>query len=403
MSQNIYKNTKNANIIILLMLLMGLGPFSFEIYVPALHSISQYYNVSLYSVQLTITLFPLGYGISQLFLGPFSDHYGRKKILHLGLSIYFLASLGCLFSKHVNMLIGFRILQSVGACACPVLVRALVIDYFDEKKTVKVLATMGAIMGFAPAVSPIIGNFIILHANWQSLFFIMALYSFLLIGLVSIFFKKDQVNLNYSAFSLKNTINMFVIMLKSKYFVLNSLIIIMFYSGLLSFISLTPVLFKEILNIEDKNFGYFFGFIISFYALGSLVSSKLTNILSFKWIKYFSLTLANVAGIILLIVHLLNAYLIFNIVIAAIFFAFATGIILPIGTAKILSNYKEKAGIASGLLGFIQMSVTSFVGTVINYLFLRNSVFLGICFVSISFAGYALMFFLYKEEKVPTI
>lgn len=75
-----------------LMLLIGFGPISMELYIPSLTSIAHDLDSSVRSVQLSITLYPIGYGLGQLILGPLSDMFGRKKILYASGLVFFIAT-----------------------------------------------------------------------------------------------------------------------------------------------------------------------------------------------------------------------------------------------------------------------------------------------------------------------
>ena len=63
-------------------LVVGL-PFAMDIYVPALPHIASVFHVSASQTQLTLTIFMLTAGFMQLFIGPLSDQFGRKKIIYL--------------------------------------------------------------------------------------------------------------------------------------------------------------------------------------------------------------------------------------------------------------------------------------------------------------------------------
>ena len=58
--------------------LPGMG---IDIYAPSLPAIQSHFGASLTQTQLTITLYLLGLGLGQLFLGILSDYIGQKKVL----------------------------------------------------------------------------------------------------------------------------------------------------------------------------------------------------------------------------------------------------------------------------------------------------------------------------------
>ncbi|MGC3980227.1 MAG: MFS transporter [Steroidobacteraceae bacterium] len=68
-------------------------------------------------MQLTLSIFFFGLAAGQLLYGPLVDRYGRRKPLIIGVSIFTLASIGCVFAPNVETLIVLRLIQSVGGCS----------------------------------------------------------------------------------------------------------------------------------------------------------------------------------------------------------------------------------------------------------------------------------------------
>lgn len=80
-------------------------PLSTDVYLPALPRMVESLNTTTSMVNLTLVFFFIFYAVGTLFWGPLSDKYGRKPILLVGLSIYTVASILCIFSFnsiHVN-------------------------------------------------------------------------------------------------------------------------------------------------------------------------------------------------------------------------------------------------------------------------------------------------------------
>ena len=103
--------------IFILILMVSLGPFGDTIYAPALPELKKILGTDYPHVQLTITSYLLGYSISQILYGPFSDRFGRKPIMLIRSCFFIISSIICLFTEHIDTLIYARLLQGFGAAA----------------------------------------------------------------------------------------------------------------------------------------------------------------------------------------------------------------------------------------------------------------------------------------------
>lgn len=254
-------------------------------------------------------------------------------------------------------------------------------------------------MGFAPVISPIVGNFIICHFGWQYTFLAMALYSVTILILIFFVLENKLPESDISESWLKILIKNYKVFLKDSRFMLNGIIMMLFYAGLFAFITQTPILFVQMLHISAQDFGIYFAFIILLYCFGNITSSRLTKKVPLNTIKFIAIMLGNISGVFLTIFNLTSTLSIVNVFLPTILYAFATGMILPISMASSLSSSKQKAGTGSGILGFMQMMVSALVGSIVSYAFLRHTVSLGLCFFVVSSISSVCLFLLYKREK----
>ena len=159
--------------------LVALGPLSTDMYLPALPRIVQELESDSGSIQLTLSLFLVGFAFAQIIYGPLSDRYGRKPVLLAGLLLFAFSSVGCALSDNATALVLFRFLQALGGSAGPVLGRAMVRDIHGPKNSGRVLSHIGSMMALAPSVAPIAGGFMSLYWGWQSIFWFLALFGIL--------------------------------------------------------------------------------------------------------------------------------------------------------------------------------------------------------------------------------
>src|SRR5436190_17105891 len=97
--------------ILILGLLSAIGPFSIDMYLPGFPDIAASLHTTVPQVALSLSSFFIGISFGQFLYGPLLDRFGRKPPLYAGISLYFLASLGCVFATSVHTLFVLRLFQ----------------------------------------------------------------------------------------------------------------------------------------------------------------------------------------------------------------------------------------------------------------------------------------------------
>src|SRR6185312_7530469 len=98
-----------------------------------------------------------------------------------GLLLYTVASLVCAVTPSVWPLICGRLLEGLGACAGPVLARAVVRDLYDRDRAARMLSILFLVLSAAPLLAPSIGGQILIWVGWRAIFAVLTLF-----GLVSL-------------------------------------------------------------------------------------------------------------------------------------------------------------------------------------------------------------------------
>lgn len=174
-------------IILILGALATISPFSIDMYLPGFPAIALDLNASMSQVQLSLTAYLVGIAFGQLLYGPLLDRFGRKRPLYVGLAVYILASIACVFTESINALIFMRFLQALGGCAGIVSAQALVRDLFPANKTAQAFSLITLVISVSPMIAPTVGGYVTAHFGWQYVFVILAAIT-LVILIVSYFF-----------------------------------------------------------------------------------------------------------------------------------------------------------------------------------------------------------------------
>ena len=159
------------NIVIALMVAMFLGAVEGTVVTTAIPTIVkdlQGFEV----ISLVFSVYLLTSAISTPIYGKLSDLYGRKNILSIGIIIFLVGSFLCGLSHTMNMLIGFRAIQGLGAGAIFTVTYTIIGDVFTLEERPKVQGLIGTVWGIASLAGPFLGGILIDILSWHLIFFI---------------------------------------------------------------------------------------------------------------------------------------------------------------------------------------------------------------------------------------
>jgi Bcr/CflA subfamily drug resistance transporter len=164
MTQNLFRTA------LILGLVSAIGPFAIDMYLPALPSIGQSLAARADMVQLSLTAFFVVLGVCQLVYGPVADMVGRKPPLYFGVGLFGLGSIGCALAPTIEVLIAFRVIEAIGACAGMVVPRAIVRDLHTGAEAARLISLLMLVFSISPILAPLAGSLIIAVAGWRGVF-----------------------------------------------------------------------------------------------------------------------------------------------------------------------------------------------------------------------------------------
>jgi DHA1 family 2-module integral membrane pump EmrD-like MFS transporter len=156
--------------LILLIMLISIAQCGLSLYLPSLPAISSRLHALPTLVQLTVVYYVIGIGISQLFYGPLSDHYGRRKIVLYGVYIFLTGTVLAMYSPTIDILLMARFIQGIGIGSATTISRAILRDIFQGKEYVKAGSKLASAVATAPIVAPILGGYIQTNLGWRANF-----------------------------------------------------------------------------------------------------------------------------------------------------------------------------------------------------------------------------------------
>ncbi len=157
-------------VLAILSALMGFASISTDLYLPAMPAIAESLRASGGTIEFTVSGYLIGFSLGQLFWGPLGDRQGRRGPIAAGLVLFAIGSAGCALSGTAHAMIGWRIVQALGASAGVVLSRAMVRDLYAGNRAAQMLSTLIVVMAVAPLLGPTVGGQILRLASWRAIF-----------------------------------------------------------------------------------------------------------------------------------------------------------------------------------------------------------------------------------------
>jgi DHA1 family bicyclomycin/chloramphenicol resistance-like MFS transporter len=162
--------------VVLIAGLMSLNALAIDAMVPALPAIGEALDVAdENSRQLVVSLYVLGFGLTQIIYGPLSDRFGRKPVLVVSLILYVGFALACWAAPSFTLLLAARMAQGGAAASTRVLVVSIVRDRFEGAQMARIMSLAFLVFLLIPMLAPVFGQLTLLVASWRAIFFGLAL------------------------------------------------------------------------------------------------------------------------------------------------------------------------------------------------------------------------------------
>ncbi|RBL89931.1 MFS transporter [Chitinophaga flava] len=184
------KRIKESNIGIATLLAFAMIPmsgFATDIYIPSLPGMTSALGISNGQAQLTLSLFLISYGLSQLFVGGLLDSYGRYRISMVSMLLFCLSCVIIANTHNLYVVYAMRILHGITIAAMVVSKRAFFVDLYSGEKLKHYLSFFTIIWSTGPIVAPFIGGYLEVSFGWESNFYFLGGFAAVLFVLEAIF------------------------------------------------------------------------------------------------------------------------------------------------------------------------------------------------------------------------
>lgn len=338
--------------IMTLVLLAGMSALVMNIFVPSLKIMADWYEADYATMQLAVSLYLGVNAVLQLFVGTISDKYGRRPVILIGLGVFLLATLGCIFSTSVEAFLTFRMLQA-SVVVGMVLSRAVVRDLYPADQAASMIGYVTMGMSLVPMVAPILGGALAQAFGWQANFWAMFGFGALLLWLC---WQDLGETAQSSGLTLAQQFANYPELLRARRFWGYALATAFSSGAFFSYVGGAAFVGGEVFGLSPSELGYFFGAPALGYAAGNFLSGRFSARIGLNRMALWGGMVVS-GGMILLILSFAA-----GLGSEWTFFGFMTtvglgnGMTIPNATAGALSVRPHLAGTASGLAGAIMLA-----------------------------------------------
>lgn len=333
--------------------LVPLGPLAIDVYLPSFPQMVDVFNVSESDIRLTISIYVLALGVSQLFAGAISDKKGRRFSALIGLFLYALGSLLIINSSALYQLYGGRIVQGIGASFTMITAMAWIRDNYEGKEAGKWMSYIGGVTSAVPTIAPLIGSGLALQWGWTSGFWLMVSVAFVLFMASLVVLKpspssKPTLDISNPQ-KLKCNIKD---ILTNRTFTTYALANTLSFGALLTYISVAPIVAMKEGGFTQIEFSIAFGLVGGVQIISSFIAPIVMGKVGRKNTVRLGASVIVAGGVGLLTISSNNTLAFF--VMSAMG---ASGFSLLSGSATSLAlePFKYCAGLAASIDGFLRM------------------------------------------------
>ncbi|MFN7093762.1 MAG: MFS transporter [Burkholderiales bacterium] len=391
-------NFNQKRILVLMASLVVLGVAAIDIYISALPQMVSEFETIPTMINLTISAYTVGIAFTVLFIGEFSNRFGRRKVILAGTLCFSVSSLLISITSHLYLIICLRLIQAIGCSSFLIIPRLIIKDTMDEKAQINANGMLLLGMIISPAIAPVLGAYISKYLGWRQCFSLSALIGFLLLYIIYTILPETNLNQLKKRFPLKHYLHIYKYLLTNNSFLALTAIYATTVGAYFAFIGISSYLYIGFWHLSPIDYSYIYILLAGAYFTGNHIMRLLNhNMVTTPNIIGFGVYSAFIGIIILALSSRLfnNNLLIIMTTIGVLFMRAANAIIIPPTQIRIMNNFAPYSAQALGLnmcLGFIMNSMSTYLVTLLSFTPLSN-------LMIISILPILICVFVYKKYK----
>ncbi|WP_298832382.1 multidrug effflux MFS transporter [uncultured Piscinibacter sp.] len=363
---------------LLLACLGMLGPFSIDTYLPAFSGIATSIGASPTEMQQTLSAYLFGFAVMNLFHGALSDSFGRRPVVLWGVAAFTIASAGCALAQTIGELVFWRAVQGMSAGAGIVVSRAVIRDMFPPADAQRVMSQVTIYFGVAPAVAPMVGGFLFIHADWHAIFWFLTAVGVVL-WLANWRLLPETLHTTHKQpFNVPHLLRGYWQLVSNPRFFMLALASGIPFNGMFLYVLSAPVFLGELLHLGPGQFFWFFTLTIAGIMAGSFLSGRLAGRIKPKHQIRHGFVIMLLISLTNLTLNLLFEPQAWWALWPIAIFAFGWALMVPVVTLMVLDLAPDRRGMASSLQACVGSIANGFVAGLIAPLVMHSTVALAV-------------------------
>ena len=338
---------------LLLGALTMMEPIAIDTFTPAIESVADGLNSNRAAVQFSLAALFLGSAIGQLIYGPLSDRFGRKPVVLCALSVFLLSIGGAILAPDIDTFTLWRFLQGLAMASGRILAGAVARDFLEKDRLSQMISASAFVGATAGLLAPIMGGFLVEHFAWQSVFYLMAGLTTLIIISVLLFFEESLPPVKRQPFHVRAIADNFLEISRNRLAVSYILCGGFALSGIGVFLSISESVLVGRLGLTSSQYGLAYSAVLIGLSIGTGVTTLLVSRLGSALMLRIGLIIMVIGGVTLLCLTLLTIETVIATMAPMFVFAVGFSIVTPLAVAGTLTQFSEIAGTASSFNGFI--------------------------------------------------
>ena len=328
------------------------GPVAVNIYLPVLPAVRAEFGVSVAAANLTVSAPLVAFAVGLLLWGPVSDRHGRRPVLLLGLGINVVGSILALLAPSLGWLMVGRIVQALGSAGGVTVARAAIGDLFGRERMARMIAYLTMVMLMANSIAPAAGGALAEFAGWRAVFVLLCLVSSL-VWLASLRYM-PETRAHEHRHGTRQLFEAMRALVTTPAFLRLALISALIYAEFFVFVSLMPYVFGEALGHSSGEYGLWYLWIAIGYFAGNWCVTRFAMRFGVERLLAGGVAVSAGAALLGWGLALAGFWQALALFAPWLLIAFGQGLALPSLTASAVMLAPRSAGIANGLLGFVQ-------------------------------------------------